>query len=80
MMSVGLSASSAAKLLESTFPLTKRRVDVACRNSPSNVTLSGDTEQVDALALILERDQVFHRKLKANIAYHASQMEKVTKD
>ncbi len=48
-------------------------LQVACENSPSSVTISGDS---DAVQLSLEKitvthPDVFTRKLHVNIAYHS---------
>lgn len=50
---------------------------VACENSPSSVTISGDTAAVEELAAELERESIFNRKLVVDVAYHSSHMEKV---
>ncbi|KAL6856571.1 polyketide synthase [Trichoderma novae-zelandiae] len=52
-------------------------VTVACENSPSSVTASGDEEGVDSLAAELERRSIFNRKLRVNMAYHSAHMQLV---
>lgn len=49
---------------------------IACYNSPSSVTISGDTVAIDQLKEALDNKQVFNRKLITNgAAYHSHQME-----
>ena len=51
------------------------RVNVACVNSPQNVTISGDAEAIEDLHLALESRDVFKRKLlTGGRAYHSHHM------
>ncbi|KAJ5683111.1 hypothetical protein N7462_006276 [Penicillium macrosclerotiorum] len=50
---------------------------VACVNSPSSVTVSGDSDAIDKLESILQEKQLFNRKLKIDVAYHSDHMKKV---
>ena len=49
-------------------------LSIACINSPSNVTISGNQALVEQLKTILDGDRVFSRVLSVPIAYHSSQM------
>ncbi|KAL8717110.1 MAG: hypothetical protein Q9225_005621 [Loekoesia sp. 1 TL-2023] len=53
------------------------RVSVACINSPTNVTLSGDKITIDQLQVGLEKDDVFARKPRTGVAYHSPAMYQV---
>lgn len=55
-------------------------VTVACENSPRSVTASGDEAAIDALAAAFERQNMFHRKLHVDVAYHSAHMELVAID
>lgn len=70
MMAVGCSREEAQKLMAK----TKLHATVACVNSPSNVTLSGDVGVLEALRTILDERGIFARRLKVNVAYHSSHM------
>ena len=70
MMAVGCSREEAQKLMAE----TKLQATVACVNSPSNVTLSGDAAALEALQVILEERCVFARRLKVDVAYHSAHM------
>lgn len=70
MMAVGCSREEAENLLSQ----EKIHATVACVNSPSNVTLSGDSSALEALRLILEERSVFARRLKVDVAYHSPYM------
>ncbi|KAK6860906.1 hypothetical protein PG995_004542 [Apiospora arundinis] len=47
---------------------------VACVNSPSSVTVSGDLSAVQDLQMILQEENVFARRLKVSAAYHSRHM------
>lgn len=51
---------------------------VACENSPSSVTASGDETAIDELAAEIESRQLFNRKLKVDVAYHSAHMQVVS--
>lgn len=53
------------------------RVVVACVNSPSSTTLSGDEPAVNYISEMLRSGGVFSRKLMVETAYHSHHMEKV---
>ncbi|KAL2850218.1 hypothetical protein BJY01DRAFT_261657 [Aspergillus pseudoustus] len=71
MIAVGLSRSDAEAYIHQ---LTSGKVVVACVNSPSNVTVSGDIDAIDELQVLLDADGVFARKLKVDTAYHSHHM------
>jgi acyl transferase domain-containing protein len=54
-----------------------QKIQIACINSPTNVTLSGDEEAIDALKRQLDEDGLFSRKLSTGVAYHSSAMDPV---
>lgn len=70
MMTVGLSRDKAQKVVEE----TELQVTIACVNSPSNVSLSGDTLELESLRAKLNERNVFARRLKVDVAYHSSHM------
>ena len=70
MMAVGCSQEEAEDLLAQ----AKVNATVACINSPSNVTLSGNSSALDVLRSILEERSVFARRLKVDVAYHSAYM------
>ncbi|KAJ2969565.1 hypothetical protein NUW58_g9958 [Xylaria curta] len=75
MMSVNLAEPEAESyLVKASLP---GRVSVACINSPTNVTLSGDEVTIDQLQVDLEKDGVFARKLRTGVAYHSPAMHQV---
>ena len=59
-MAVGLSKEETLPYLAN---LAKGKAVVACSNSPSSVTISGDESAIDELFLALEEDKIFARKL-----------------
>ncbi|KAJ5091914.1 polyketide synthase [Penicillium alfredii] len=74
MMATGLSREKAEEYIK---PITAGKVVVACVNSPSSVTISGDESGIDELQVKLASDSVFCRKLKVENAYHSHHMELV---
>ena len=73
MMAVGCSVEEANKLISAT-KLSAGIVTVGCVNSPSSVTLSGDTAALEELRVVLDKRSVFARRLKVNVAYHSAHM------
>ena len=53
---------------------------IACSNSPSSITVSGDKAAVLSLQRKLESDGVFARLLKVDIAYHSYHMDLIAQD
>lgn len=74
MIAVGLSEDDVGKYIAR---VSKGAISVACVNSPSSVTVSGDTTGVDELQELLREDGVFERKLKVGVAYHSSHMQTI---
>ncbi|KAI0014964.1 putative polyketide synthase [Xylariomycetidae sp. FL0641] len=74
MIAVGLSREEAqgkiARVDSASGELT-----VACVNSPSSVTVSGDLAAVLDLEKLLGEENIFARRLKVNAAYHSSHMQ-----
>ena len=68
MAAIGLSEQDVAPFIQS-----GAGVVVACENSPSSVTISGRSDQLDlVLAAVKEsRPEAFARKLKVDMAYHS---------
>lgn len=77
MMAAGLSQDQADTYIKS---VSKGKVVVACVNSPSSMTISGDESGIDELQTILAADSVFCRKLKVENAYHSHHMELVAEE
>ncbi|GAP85075.1 putative Acetyl- synthetase-like protein [Rosellinia necatrix] len=69
MMAVGTSVEDAQELLE--FPEFQGRACVACVNSVSSVTISGDRDAIEELKIIFEDEKKFARILKLDQAYHS---------
>ncbi|ATY65339.1 Beta-ketoacyl synthase [Cordyceps militaris] len=76
MMAAGTSREEAQAYLDK-LPSTTS-ASVACVNSPSSVTLSGDVEAIDLLEKMISEDNKFARKLKVKTAYHSAHMQEVS--
>lgn len=77
MLAVSLSQGESQRYLAQ---LSQGSAVVACVNSPSSVTLSGDTAAIDELEQLLARDGVTTRKLKVQAAYHSPHMQAAASD
>ncbi|KAF2118614.1 hypothetical protein BDV96DRAFT_679156, partial [Lophiotrema nucula] len=53
------------------------RISVACINSPSSTTISGNVDAIDALEAKLGSKSITCKKLKVDVAYHSHHMEVV---
>ena len=74
MLAVGLSEEAAKSSFEK---LTQGSVRVACVNSPSSVTVSGDREAIVELTILLQYRGVPVRALAVEVAYHSHHMEDI---
>ena len=77
MLAVGLGESEVFRYLDQ-FP--NGRVCVACVNSPSSTTLSGDEDAIEQLMDSLKASNTFCRQLKVDTAYHSHYMQAVADD
>ncbi|OLN97702.1 Lovastatin diketide synthase LovF 18 [Colletotrichum chlorophyti] len=76
MMAAGCSRETAEALIEKLG--LAGQVGVGCVNSPSSITLSGDSKAIDAMAAALEEQKIFCRRLKVQVAYHSSHVAAVS--
>lgn len=77
MLAVGAGAAEIAPLLKC---LHHGKVTIACINSPSSITASGDAEAIKELAAIIEKKGLFNRQLKVDLAYHSHHMLHVAEE
>lgn len=74
MMAIGMSPKDIQPYLAR---LESGKAVIACINSPSSVTVSGDTNAIDELTRVLKDNPAFSRRLNVDIAYHSHHMELV---
>ncbi|PNP56847.1 hypothetical protein THARTR1_03082 [Trichoderma harzianum] len=74
MMAVGASPDTCSAFIERVCP---DKVNIACINSPSSVTLSGDAAAIISLQEALQEENIFARKLLVDTAYHSKHMQLV---
>ncbi|KAH7116905.1 hypothetical protein B0J11DRAFT_592976 [Dendryphion nanum] len=81
MMAVGAGKTEISPLLER-IPDSMGEARIACINSPSSVTVSGDGKAIIELQRIIEEVHpgMFARKLQIDTAYHSHHMNLVAKD
>lgn len=75
MMAVGSGADDLAPMLKALNQEGGPQAVVACENSPSSTTLSGDEEAIDRVAKMFQEKGVFNRKLFVDVAYHSPHMK-----
>ena len=73
MLAVGVSVEEGRKLIEG----HDGRVSIGAVNGPEMLTLSGDTEPLQAIAKLLEARGVFNRPVRVQVAYHSHHMEPI---
>ncbi|TGJ78460.1 hypothetical protein E0Z10_g10307, partial [Xylaria hypoxylon] len=77
MMAIAMGSSDIEPLLKK-VARPQLSLTLAAINSPSSVTISGDTGQLEELAALLEERQVVHRRLRVDVAYHSPIMDTVS--
>ncbi|KAK3503197.1 hypothetical protein B0T13DRAFT_486143 [Neurospora crassa] len=73
MLAVGSGAEECAPLLQQINTSSSEAV-VACENSPSSTTISGDESAIDRVAELFQKKGTFNRKLFVDVAYHSPHM------
>lgn len=81
MMAVGAGETQITPLLDQ-IPISFGQARIACINSPSSVTISGDTAAVTQLQALIEQTfpGMFVRRLQVDTAYHSHHMNLVAKE
>ncbi len=51
------------------------RISLAAVNGPQSATLAGNREDLEKIVLTLDKENIFNRFLRVNVAYHSHQME-----
>ncbi|RAO66013.1 uncharacterized protein BHQ10_002025 [Talaromyces amestolkiae] len=75
MLAVGLGEKEIMRYLQSCH---SGRCVIGCVNSPSSLTLSGDELAIMEIQEMLDKDSVFNRRLKVDIAYHSHHMKAIS--
>lgn len=77
MLAVGLSEHDVEPYL---MEVRSGRLCVACVNSPTSTTISGDLDAVEELKQILTAKSIFARSLRVDTAYHSHHMQVISED
>ncbi|KAK1148135.1 Type I Iterative Polyketide synthase (PKS) [Aspergillus melleus] len=78
MMAVPLSHDTAQPYLDDVMSrATTGGIYVACINSPDNVTISGHSDLLNQLQVLLDADNIRYRRLRTGVAYHTPQMRAI---
>ncbi|KAI6334880.1 Type I Iterative PKS [Pyricularia oryzae] len=78
MLALGLGSEAATAMIASAQ--AEAQVCVACVNSPTSVTISGDAAGIEKILAAAEKEGVFARKLQVDTAYHSFHMQLVSQD
>lgn len=78
MMAIGAGAADLGTTLDEANKKSGATVVVACENSPSSTTLSGDEKAIDCVAETFQAKGVFNRKLFVDVAYHSPHMKLIS--
>jgi acyl transferase domain-containing protein/NADPH:quinone reductase-like Zn-dependent oxidoreductase len=73
MMAAAMSEDEALELLHN----VEGRATVACVNSPSSVTISGDVVAIEQAEALLKAQGIWARRLRVDVAYHSHHMQAV---
>ncbi|MEZ6138519.1 MAG: SDR family NAD(P)-dependent oxidoreductase [Pirellulaceae bacterium] len=71
MLAVGISLETAQAMVAE----TDGRVSIAAINGATNITLAGDTEELERIAVELTEQNIFNRRLEVEVAYHSPTMD-----
>ena len=71
MVAVGLAASKVQHWIDQ---VQQGRMSIACINSPTSTTVSGDEEGIEQLRSLLDAGSVSNRRLNVDVAYHSDHM------
>jgi len=77
MIAVGVGADIVRSYLDSYPP---GQMNIACYNSPSSVTVAGDSLSIRQLLRRLNDDKIFARELPVDSAYHSHHMDFVSEE
>ena len=77
MMAVGGTKEEFQPLIDG---LVEKEVRIACYNSPTSLTISGDETALTELEKICEKKELFNRRLVIETAYHSHHMNLVAKE
>lgn len=74
MVAVGLGPEDVDKYISR---VSSGKVMVACKNSPTSITASGDVLAIEELEAMLKQENIFARRLKVDAAYHSHHMQPI---
>ena len=75
MLAVGLGETEVLPYL---LQIQNGKIAIACINSPSSVTISGDVAGIEELKSRLDAESVFNRRLMVDTAYHSHHMRAIS--
>jgi NADPH:quinone reductase-like Zn-dependent oxidoreductase/malonyl CoA-acyl carrier protein transacylase/SAM-dependent methyltransferase len=75
MLALGVGVDAASALIQDST--AEGYATIAAINSPSSVTVSGDTAAIDKIHALATAKGMFARKLKVEVAYHSRHMNQV---
>ena len=76
MLAIGASQQETQDLIDAAADAGVR---VACVNSPSSTTISGDIEGISLMQDLADKKSIWNRRLHVDVAYHSQHMELVSR-
>ncbi|KAJ5595540.1 uncharacterized protein N7459_001748 [Penicillium hispanicum] len=77
MMAVGASSDAIKELLSSLQPQFSKVPEIGCVNSPKNITITGEREDLEKLRAACSENDIFARVLPVKVPYHSREMQSV---
>ncbi|KAK3683390.1 hypothetical protein B0T22DRAFT_430696 [Podospora appendiculata] len=74
MLAVGMGRETAEELLKQ---VKHGKASVACVNSPSSITMSGDLSAIEEFEVMAKKQNMFARRLRVEAAFHSHHMEPI---
>lgn len=77
MLAIGTNQQDAASMIRE---IKGGQAVVACINSPSSITVSGDLSAIVELQKVVETRKLFSRRLRVDVAYHSPHMNLIAEE
>ena len=75
MLAVGAGQKEAQDLIDTS---SNAGVRVACVNSPSSTTISGDADGISMIQSLADEKSIWNKRLHVNVAYHSHHMDLIS--
>lgn len=82
MLAISISSEEAQPLLDriNSAGDSSLKLSISCFNSPRNITISGQENQIARVENMLNTAGIFNRRLRVSVAYHSPQMNQMAEE